>query len=42
MGNVESIVYCMICVCMKVINDDFVNVLELKVILGVFGVVEDE
>ncbi len=42
MGNVESIVHCMTRVRMKVINDDLVNVSELKAIPGVLGVVEDE
>ncbi|ELA50908.1 PTS system, glucose subfamily, IIA component [Enterococcus faecium EnGen0005] len=42
MGNVESIVHCMTRVRMKIINDDLVNVSELKAIPGVFGVVEDE
>ena len=41
MGNVESIVHCMTRVRMKVINDDLVNVSELKAIPGVLGVVED-
>ena len=40
MGNVESIVHCM--TRMKIINDDLVNVSELKAIPGVLGVVEDE
>ncbi|HFM5552968.1 TPA: PTS transporter subunit EIIB, partial [Enterococcus faecium] len=30
MGNVESIVHCMTRVRMKIINDDLVNVSELK------------
>ncbi|XTU25355.1 glucose PTS transporter subunit IIA [Enterococcus faecium] len=42
MGNVESIVHCMTRVRMKIINDDLVNVSELKAIPGVLGVVEDE
>ena len=42
MGNVESIVHCMTRVRMNIINDDLVNVSELKAIPGVLGVVEDE
>lgn len=42
MVNVESIVHCMTRVRMKIINDDLVNVSELKAIPGVLGVVEDE